>query len=809
MYDLNLIPIHLIEGNPHFQLPGFQAAGPPRRAARSRSEDLLILSLTLGRSDWISPETQQSWLDRLTQVYFKSTGSVTSALRALIETLNLTMMEKNLKMAKGSGASTGSINLAAVHRRHLYIVQSGFSHAFTLTHQGLQHFYDASQSDRGLGLSRTPTVRYYQADLGTGGYFFMTDKPPETWTDDLLFSNGYPSLEQLRRRLLNQAPSDFRLDLVQIIPGEGEINLIQPVIHSEQAQDQGVPEGQLEAESLDSAAVSEASVDEAVNDPGVNSDTQEVRTPSARPQLSEDDNIGEPVAGDQPQSEIETQALKEELDRPSDSVPQNTSSQPLNETSTPGGFSERQSRSTEASKLTDKDVLSKRKEEIREKSLRGLGEFLKGWHDLRETVGLFFKDLLARFAPSSEENPPQLSSRTRLIIAIVVPLVVVAIAVGVYLGRGRTLQYQYYYEQAELTARNALAADDPTTERREWAQTLLYIDQAESFRGSDELIGLRREAEIALDRLDGAVRLAYRPAIIGALYSDISITRIVSYGSDLYLLDSSGGRVIHATSATQGFEVNTGFVCAAGNFSGGRVDMLVDMVALPINNPYQAHILAVDASGNVAYCAPGQDPVVQSLPSPNGHDGEIIRIAYEGNFLYVLNPAAGSVRVYRHTNGQFLDPPSNFFDGVDVGDKPDISQIVDLAVNGPELYFLRTDGLMVDCVYSGLPANPVNCENPVPYVDGRPGMEDQLVLMPDSNYVAVHYTSPPDPSVSILDAPNADIYRFSLRFRLHQRLRPDLGNYEIETPTATAFTIGIDRVAFIAFGHQVFYAYVD
>jgi hypothetical protein len=63
--------------------------------------------------------------------------------------------------------------------------------------------------------------------------------------------------------------------------------------------------------------------------------------------------------------------------------------------------------------------------------------------------------------------------------------------------------------------------------------------------------------------------------------------------------------------------------------------------------------------------------------------------------------------------------------------------------------------------------------------------------------------------MTILDATSGDIYRFSLRFRLYERLRPDMGDFEVESQVATAFTIGIDRVAFLAFGHQVFYAYVE
>ena len=214
MYDLTLIPIHTRQGQPRQQIAGFKASAPSRRPVRSRSDDLLILSLITQGESTISPDVQTAWLDRLSQVFFKTSGSVTSALRSLIETLNLTLMEKNLKLAKEGGWMTGAINLVAVHRRSLYIAQSGLTHAFALTHEGLSHFHDPGRADRGLGVSRTSTIRYFQADLGTGGYLFITDSPPDTWREELLLADGFPSQETLRRRLLNQAPVDFRLDLV-------------------------------------------------------------------------------------------------------------------------------------------------------------------------------------------------------------------------------------------------------------------------------------------------------------------------------------------------------------------------------------------------------------------------------------------------------------------------------------------------------------------------------------------------------------------------------------------------------------------
>jgi len=151
MYDLKLLPLKLDQGQQEFVSLGFTASAPPRRASRSRSEDMLILSLSFKGDDQTASEIQKSWLDNLIQSFFKTGGSVTSAMRTLIETLNLTLMEKNLKSGRDAGPTAAAINLAAIHRRVLYIAQSGFTHAFVLNQQGLAHFYDSSRSDRGLG----------------------------------------------------------------------------------------------------------------------------------------------------------------------------------------------------------------------------------------------------------------------------------------------------------------------------------------------------------------------------------------------------------------------------------------------------------------------------------------------------------------------------------------------------------------------------------------------------------------------------------------------------------------------------------
>lgn len=814
MYDLNILPIHLRQGRNLPDPAGIQAFSPPRRSARGREEDVLILSLSLAGQDDLTADLIQTWTEHLSYTFYKTGGTVTAALRSLIETLNLTLMERNIKTASEGVSVTGGVNLAVIHRRSLYIAQCGQTHAFVLSHQGLAHHSDSSGTDRGLGLSRTPTIRYYQDDLGTGAYYFTTPTPLEAWQDSLIVSDNYPSMDQLRRRLLNQAPSEFDLGLVQLLPGESKINLIRPAARSttpEQAA-KPAPEG---AETHAAPAVEQERVAvpvSAVPEGPMVQDEPEPEQPAAeRPEQVD----SSPVPEERPRP-----AHLDEVIPPSQPVTHEPRPTPASTTARSPLSHLRSEPEVDAAQRRDqaansreagaaaRAALNQRKEAFEEKGLQGISKALKWWRKTKLRIGAFFRDLVAHWSPEGAEGTPTLSKTTMVFIAVAVPLIVVAISVGVYLGRGRSQQYEYYYQQAEQFAQAAAGLDDPVAARETWNQALEMVNQAESYRSSDETVLLRDQVQDALDLLDGAVRLDYRPALTGTLYDGIEITRIVSVGADLYLLDEAGGRVIHAESRSQGFEVDADFVCAAGNFDSGSIGELVDMVALPINNPYLAHVLGVDAQGRAVYCGAGMDPIVVTLPQSANSAGEIKAITYAGSMLYALNPAASTVRVYYASNGQFNDAPAEFFAGVDYSDIPDLSQVADLAVNGDMLYLLNGDGSLTACEANAVGDSPVACEAPVSYVDGRVGLEDQPVTMPASVFSEAIFTSPPDQTISLLDSANGDIYQFSVTYRLHQRLRPSLGNYEVDDPTATAFSIGIDRVAFLAFGHQLFYAYL-
>jgi hypothetical protein len=807
MYDLIIYPIAIQNGEQHQQLSGFKVATPPKRASRSRTDDRLVVFLTLRGGEENPQNIRKTWLEHLIDTFYQNSGSVTAAMRSVVEVLNESILETNLKAASQSGATAAAITMIALHHGNFYIVQSGWTHAYCLTPQGLEHFFDSDLTDRGLGFSRKPKIRFYQAQIESEGYLFMTDTPPATWTESQLMPKGLPSLEQLRRRLLNQAPSDFRLGFLKIKQGKGITSFIQPEENKTSHTDQAAPE-----ESPDEPIETQHNLSQILDTPQEDLEVDqtqkvinEVAEQPAPPEIIRVDptkqkpqdtietskneeqpehiepNAGQPDAGE---SEISVEEPPEPLDQHTSEV-----------------LAKEPQRKKSSTRLT-----AEQRQQIRKKGLTGLVSVFDWWNNSREKISGFFKGLSAKKSDKSVGEAPRLSRKAQIWIAILVPIVMVSIAAGIYIGCGRRLQYETYYTLAEAQALSAAAAGSPEQIRSEWLGVIDYLDQAEEYKQTDDILALRVQAQNALDQLDGAIRLRYLNALNTPLSQDTKIIRIITYGYDLYLLDSTRGEVIHGISVGSSYDIDQEFLCKPGNYSGGQVEAIVDMVSLPPNNPYQAHLMGLDAKGNVVYCAPYQSPIVQQLPLLEGKGSGVVRAAYEGNTLYVLNREMATVLVYRPINGQFLDSPGDYFGNLGLGEKPDVSNVSDIEVNGQKLYLLNNSGSVIECTSSG---GAVRCQDTLVFTDARPGREDQPLLMPESSYVAIVFNDSPMSTISILDANNADIYQFSQIFRLSRRLRPDMRDEAALSETATAFTIGINRTVFLAFGNQVFHAYLD
>ncbi len=279
----------------------------------------------------------------------------------------------------------------------------------------------------------------------------------------------------------------------------------------------------------------------------------------------------------------------------------------------------------------------------------------------------------------------------------------------------------------------------------------------------------------------------------------MSVTNIISLNRDLYLLDQNSGEVRHLTLQSQGYSLDEAFRCGPGSFGGLEVGKLVDMLAIPINNPAKAPILGIDAAGNLLYCAVGSSPTAASLLPPDGGWQDLKSIAFDSGRLLVLDSGANAIWIYRGFSSNFDQLPVSYFDNMPVK----LKEAIDLAVSGDELFLLHADGHSSHCLASQI-SGSINCEDPYPYqnvLGGGAGVDFESL-----KFSQVSYSPPPDPSIYFLAPDAAELYQFSLRLNLNQVLRSGLNDGSLPTGRATAFAVAANRQVFLAFGNAVYYA---
>lgn len=223
-YDLNLLAFHRSAGRDLPGLPGVHVAQPPRRAARGRKNDGFIAYLHFANGPTPGREQLATLLQNMARAYYDTPGSATAALRSLAEGLNETLFNRNLRA--GGEPSAAFLTLMALRDEMIFMAQSGPAHGFLITRTGIEHLYDPQASGRGLGLSRTPPVRYFQTELTPGALLLFTPKLPTGWNSATFRDVAGRPLGHAARRFLDDAGPDLQAILLEARPGAGNIHLL-------------------------------------------------------------------------------------------------------------------------------------------------------------------------------------------------------------------------------------------------------------------------------------------------------------------------------------------------------------------------------------------------------------------------------------------------------------------------------------------------------------------------------------------------------------------------------------------------------
>lgn len=737
-----------------------------RHAHRHRQEDHLLLQLSLVGNLTLSPEKQSQLLQRLSQVYYKTPGTVTGAMRVVAESLNHFLLERNYRASGEENRVSGFLNQLVIHADRITFAQSGLTHAYWINPAGATHLYDPELAGNGLGLNKNAAIRFFQDSLQAGDCLIVTLQPPLGWNELFLGSLYGQGPESIRRKLALNNLEQAKGVVIQFQSGQGKtIYLPQKAIISHSQTDvveqELPPVTEMVAQPVESFPLQPSSLE---------TQAEKEEQPTLPPESKVETGTSVEVEGKTkigvPTTVCESTPIGEDI------------SAPNIEKLTPAIDHPVQS-------LPDIDVTKKESTQSRTKALSGT---------IKQSLDIFIDKLKAI------EIVFQIPSSIMAIIAILVPFIVVAIASAIYLRQGRVSEFEGYYMLAQQSATYAQSQSDPLTQRTAWITVLKYLDQAEQVGQSQETQTLRAKAQTALDQLDFIQRIDFMPALTEGLASDAQIVKMIATENELFMLDATSGVVWRAETAARGYVLHPETSCGPG-INGLAIGKLIGFSVEKRVNEVNSVIRAADAKGNVVICQSNQSPRVEKLTPPDTGMGNLSGFLIERGNFYVLDPQKNAVWIY--WGGKASQKPELFFSQ----DIPTMKNILDFAVYQDDLYMLYQDGHLVQCAYNAV--TPTRCNDPQPYKDSRPGRENQT-LKTDTPFNRVFASQPPDPALYFLEPDSAAIYQFSLRslaFHVQYRQNP-LSTYTTlpRGQSASAFAISTDHhLALLAYGNQVYY----
>lgn len=747
--------------------PGLGLFNAPRKTARGREKDVLLVGLSLRGRTPPPPTKFQTLVTLTTTTFFNTPGTVTAALRQAVTVVNQTLLDENLRANAEAGPLQGGLICAVVHGPNVYVSASGPGLFLLARPDGVEPFPTAAP--RPLGSSHTPDAQYFHATLNAGDYCALSNAPAKGWGAATLLGLGnLTTLSAVVERLKNTAQGEGAALIVRVEASAS------PVTASPTAS---APAAGL-AEFLRLRPRNAAPAPEAPPAPVA------ARSPAAAQIATEAPATDSPVVTDW-QNLIRR---AEKLSKPEEAGQKAEGEKQKAE----GGKQEIGARSQEAEQVPQ-SAINNQKSSILVAFTRALRNTL--------AAGLQgVRGLLGRMLPAEELHKdghfvvPDAVARG---VAILVPALVALVALLLFFQRGAQQQLDdtvALAQQAIINGRQT-AAQDPVKARPYWEEALKYATQASTLQPNAEADALRREAQTHLDELDWVTRLNYQPLIPDGLGAGVKIKRILLVGEEVYLLDEGQNRILRLTRAVAGtqYAVDTTFQCAGGQPVGPvQVGVLIDLLFVPGPNllsqaggidPNTDAIVALDSLGALLYCAPGlTKPLASYLEAPDTGWVRPTSVELYGDRLYVLDPGSNQIWQFQASGGAFTQPAVGYFTQFVY----DLADVTEFAIASGEVFLQRRDGRAALCSRSNTDT-PATCVEVVQYSDPRPGQAAGERLFGVTNPRQLLYDPPPEPSLYLLEPGQGAVYQLSLKLAFVRQFRPQL-----DLPLSPVVGVGVD-----------------
>jgi len=207
--EADLALLHVVGGAARIAPPpGTLAQLAPRRCARGRSDDALLLSLAIRAARPAAPSHLDHLAGLAAEVFFGTPGSVTSALREAAAIVNDQLVDAN---RSGDPAShhEGHWIGAVLRDNDLYLAQCGSGQAILIRPGSVIRLRSAEAAEKPLGLSLTPHVRYHHVEVRPNDLLILTTAENEVWSEATLSGLATLDLDQAMERLVAACDQDM------------------------------------------------------------------------------------------------------------------------------------------------------------------------------------------------------------------------------------------------------------------------------------------------------------------------------------------------------------------------------------------------------------------------------------------------------------------------------------------------------------------------------------------------------------------------------------------------------------------------
>ena len=249
--------LHILDGVTQQQtaVPGLLAQPAPRSVARGRERDFLFIHLALSGPPNETAALSEDLLDLISRRYYKSSGSITAALRQAILEANQQLLTFNLSGAQIT--REGAITCVVLRDDELFTLQVGEAQALIGRNYGVERMPPKPPNPMiPLGRTVNADIRYYHHRLQEGDTLLLLDPrlahlETAVFYDTLIDADIDTSLRELQQTVGNDSArlmvvsfaSDLPLNMPDAAHPLTRTSRILPVISQPRRDPQAAPAG--------------------------------------------------------------------------------------------------------------------------------------------------------------------------------------------------------------------------------------------------------------------------------------------------------------------------------------------------------------------------------------------------------------------------------------------------------------------------------------------------------------------------------------------------------------------------------------